>query len=95
MLGKFDRLRKELSRAYAATPRNAGYIRRLADEINVLERAIAAPHCEVGTQLSADVAALDDEAVDQMFVTPHRAFRVAPVSTIAGSESKDRSGQHA
>ena len=70
MLGKCDRLRKELSRAYATSLRNAGYIQRLADEINIIERAIATSECE--TQLSANVAALDDEAVDRMRV---RNFR--------------------
>jgi hypothetical protein len=76
MLGKCDRLRKELSRAHAASPRNAGYIRRLADEINVIERDIAASQCKV--QLSADFAPLDEEAVDRMFVAPHRT---RPTST--------------
>jgi hypothetical protein len=93
MLGKCDRLRKELSRAYATSLRNAGYIQRLADEINIIERAIATSECE--TQLSANVAALDDEAVDRMIAAPHRACEETLAQAIVGCESKDRSGQDA
>jgi len=94
MLGKCDRLRKELSRAYAANPRNAGYIRRLADEINVVEGAMAASQCEVSAQLGAAFVALDDKAVDRMFVAPNQAADEAQAPAIDGCESKDRSGQH-
>jgi hypothetical protein len=93
LLGKCDRLRKELSKAYGAGPRNAGYIRRLADEINVVERAIAASKCE--SRSSANFAALDDEAIDRMLLAQHRPSDEALAPAVVGCESKDRSGEHA
>lgn len=42
LLGKCERLRHELSRAYRACPRNMGYIARLAAEIDTIEQTLAA-----------------------------------------------------
>jgi hypothetical protein len=94
MLGKCDRLRKELSRAYSAIPLNRGYIRRLADEINAIERAIAAPQCLGSVQLSASLDVLDDETFDRTRMDP-RMSNEALAQTVVGCESKDRRLQHA
>ena len=84
LLGKCDRLQDELSRADDANPRHSGYIRCLADEISALERAIAATRCRVSARPSARSAALLDEAVDRMFVAPHRASGDALAPAISG-----------
>jgi hypothetical protein len=75
MLGKCVRLRAELSRAYQATPRNIGYIRRLAADIQAIERTITALQQVVsapeGCGDAADVASVDDHV--QLARPPHAA----------------------
>jgi hypothetical protein len=61
MLGKCGRLRRELAEAFGATPRNLGYIRRLAAEIDRLERLEAGiqPRASEAVEPEATVSALD------------------------------------
>jgi len=74
MLGKCARLRRELSSAYQASPRNLGYIQRLAAEIREIEDAVSsAPAHDVSGRSQARIDRSDElvERVAQPSMTWH------------------------
>ncbi len=69
MLGKCARLRRQLSEAYEASPRNLRYIQRLAAEIRAIEDAVTSAAGDDGARAKAQIDR-SDELVDRVVQPP-------------------------